>query len=287
MIDLHIHTTKSDGHYTVQEILLMAEKKGINTISFCEHNVLTSYDELKNIDIDKYYKGKIIPGIEFDFVYDNKCFHMLGYNFDIEKLKKSKFIDRRQEEDLIKKEEKNLKFFKDVCKKIGIKLSPNLKIKKASEHANDIIKKDMQKHKENDEILDEILGKDRKKSFWRGHVTNPKSPFYIDITKGLPTPIEIADEIHKAGGIVVLPHIFEYKSLDNINFLNEMYKLNILDGIECVHSKHDKEQTKFLIEFCKEHNLIMSGGSDFHTDAIQTLGSTELGEISDIFCLKK
>lgn len=40
MIDLHIHTTNSDGKYTVKEILQMAEKRKINTISFCNHNVI-------------------------------------------------------------------------------------------------------------------------------------------------------------------------------------------------------------------------------------------------------
>ena len=287
MIDLHVHSTNSDGYYTVKEILKMAEENNINTISFCDHNVLGAYEELKNMDIKKYYNGRIITGIEFDFVYDKKVFHMLGYNFDVEKLNNSKFIDRRTEEDLIKEEEKNLEFFKEVCKTMGIKLSPDLKITKSSVPANDIIKSDMQKYKENDEILDKILGKDRKKSFWLGHVSNPDSPFYIDFTKGLPTAIEIANEIHEAGGLVVLPHVFEYKSIDNIEFLNEMYQLNILDGIECVHSKHNKEQVEFLINFCKEHDLIMSGGSDFHTDERQTLGHTELGEISDEFCLKK
>ena len=40
MIDLHIHTTHSDGRLTVQEILQRAYKQGIRTISFCDHNVL-------------------------------------------------------------------------------------------------------------------------------------------------------------------------------------------------------------------------------------------------------
>ena len=287
MIDLHIHSNHSDGYYTVKEILKMAEEENINTISFCDHNVLGAYEELKDMDIKKYYNGKIIIGIEFDFVYDKRDFHILGYNFDVEKLKNSKFIDKRTKEDLMKEEEKNLEFFKEVCKTMGIQLSSDLKITKPSERANDIIKSDMQKHKENDDILDKILGKDRKNSFWLGHVTNPNSPFYIDFTKGLPTAVEIANEIHKAGGIVILPHVFEYKSIDNIYFLNEMHKLNILDGIECIHSKHNKEQANFLINFCKQNNLIMSGGSDFHTDKRQTLGHTELGEILDKFCLRK
>lgn len=287
MIDLHIHSSNSDGKYTEIEILKMAEEKKINTISFCDHNCLGAYKKLENINIKEYFSGKIIQGIEFDFVYKKKNFHMLGYNFDIDMLNESKYIDRSTEQELIEIETQNLEFFKSVCDKLNIKLSPDLKITKSCEPANDIIKADMQKHKENDEILDEILGKDRKKSFWLGHVTNPESPFYIDLTKGLPSPIEVANEIHNAGGIVVLPHPFEYKSIDNIEFLNEMYELKILDGIECVHSKHNKENVEFLEKFCKERNLLMSGGSDFHSDDRQNLGYTQLGKIDDRYCLCK
>lgn len=285
MIDLHIHTTNSDGKYTVKEILQMAEKRKINTISFCNHNVIWAYRELEKINVKDYYSGKIITGIEFDFKYKKKDLHILGYNFNVEILKNSKYLDRRTEEELIKTEEQHLEFFKSVCKKLNIKLSPNLKITRYNEPANDIIKADMQKHKENDEILDKILGKDRKTSFWLGHVTNPESPFYIDFTENLPTPIEIANEIHNAGGIVVLPHIFEYKSTDNIKLLNEMYELGILDGIECIHTKHNLEQVKYLENFCKERSLLMSGGSDFHDDEKQKLGHTQTGLINDKYCL--
>lgn len=283
MVDLHIHSTCSDGYYSVIDILKMAEEKGIEKLSFCDHNVVGAYEELKNINIKDYYTGEIIPGIEFDFVYKNKVFHMLGYNYDVNKMKESKYLDKSTEEDLIKCEKERLEFFKSVCEKLGIKLSPDLKIVKSSEPANDIIKADMQKYKENDEILNDILGKDRRKSFWLGHVTNPESPFYIDLTKGLPTAKEIAYEIHNAGGVVVLPHVFEYKSMDNIQFLEDMYNMGFLDGIECVHSKHTKENVEFLVDFCKKNNLKMTGGSDFHTDARQTLGYTELGEIPNEF----
>ena len=108
MIDLHIHTTNSDGKYTVKEILKMAENKNINAISFCDHNVLGAYEDLKNINIKEYFSGKVITGIEFDFVYKQKDFHMLGYNFDVDILNTSKYIDRRTEKELIEIEEKHL-----------------------------------------------------------------------------------------------------------------------------------------------------------------------------------
>lgn len=285
MIDLHVHTSHSDGKYSAKEILCMAEKLNLSAISFCDHNVLEAYEEIKNIDVKKYFSGKIFSGIEFDIVYQEKLFHMLGYNFDIDKLNKSKYIDRSSKEDLIQIERNILEHLKSVCKKLGIKLSDDLDINSANDAANDIIKADMIKYKENNRILDELLGKDRKISFWRGHITNPNSPFFIDFTKGIPDPKEIADEIHNAGGIVVLPHVFEYKTCNNIQFLNDMYDLGILDGIECIHTKHSKENIQYLKEYCIEKNLIMTGGSDFHREENQTLGYGCFGnvEITDEF----
>ena len=84
----------------------------------------------------------------------------------------------------------------------------------------------------------------------------------------------------------MLPHVFEYKSIDNIEFLNKMDDLGILDGIECVHTKHTEEQVRFLENYCKEKNLLMSGGSDFHSEKSQRLGYTPCGEIEDKYCLK-
>ncbi len=285
MIDLHIHTCHSDGKYSVKEILIMAEKINLKTISFCDHNVLGAYEELNEIDVKKYFSGKIISGIEFDIVYQGNLFHMLGYNFDVDKLNTSKYIDRKSKEDLIQIEKNILKHLKNVCKNLGIKISEDLNISSPNDTANDLIKADMLKYEENNEILDKLLGKDRKISFWRGHITNPESPFFIDFTKGVPGPEEIAKEIHNAGGIVVLPHVFEYKTCDNLQFLNDMYNLGILDGIECIHTKHSEEKIEFLKQYCKEKNLIMTGGSDFHREGKQILGYGSFGnvEITDEF----
>jgi len=272
MIDLHIHTNNSDGKYSVKELLIMAEKAGLKTISFSDHNSIGAYDELKNIEIEKYYSGKIVPGVEFSIKYQGKLFHMLGYNFDIKKMNQCKFLDKRGKDEVIQDERDMLEYLISVCKKLNIKLSDNLEIKGTNDLANEVIQYDMRKHKENNEILDQLFGKDRKISFWRGHVTNPESPFFIDLTKNLPTPEEAANEIHNAGGLVVLPHVFEYKSIDNKQFLEDMYNLGILDGIECIHNKHTEEKIEYLRNYCKEKKLFMTGGSDFHREEKQTLG---------------
>ena len=63
--------------------------------------------------------------------------------------------------------------------------------------------------------------------------------------------------------------------------------MGILDGIECVYTKHNEEQLNFLENFCRENGFLMSGGSDFHNEQKQTLGYTSLGQIDNKYCLKK
>ena len=68
MIDLHIHTTHSDGDYTVTQILQKAEDEKLDIISITDHNQISAYDELDTILIKNYFKGKIIVGTELKCV---------------------------------------------------------------------------------------------------------------------------------------------------------------------------------------------------------------------------
>lgn len=287
MIDLHVHTTHSDGQLKVTQILQRAKDVGIDVISFCDHNVVEAYEELAKLKLDDF-GIKIITGVEFDFVHKGKDFHMLGYNFDWRELNKSKIIDKRTLEDKMEEERKHLIFLKEVCRKLHIKIDDNLDIKSPNEKASTIIKYHMMEFEENSKILDEMLGKNREKSFARGFVHNPNSPFFIDMTIGLPKAKEVADEIHRCGGMVFLAHPFDYKDIEHKQYIQEIFDLGILDGIECIHTRHTLEQIKYIKEFCRIHNLKISGGSDFHRDVKQKLGYGVNGtvEIIDDYLFK-
>ena len=132
-----------------------------------------------------------------------------------------------------------------------------------------------------------MLGKNREKSFARGFVHNPNSPFFIDETIRLPTAIQIADLIHSCGGKVVLAHPFDYKDINHKQYIQDIFDLGILDGVECVHTRHTLEQIQYVKEFCKQYNLIITGGSDFHRESKQRLGYGVDGTypISEKYCL--
>ena len=73
--------------------------------------------------------------------------------------------------------------------------------------------------------------------------------------------------INNAGGIAILAHPLLYKFNDNdLNEMLDYLKSLGLKGIECLYSNHTEENTQFLINIAKKHNLKISGGSDFHGD---------------------
>ena len=92
MIDLHIHTINSDGDFTTEETLIEAEKQGVSILSFTDHNNINAYDDLKKLPVKKLFSGKIIIGCEFEFAKDGRLFDMLGFGFDIDKIKDSQII---------------------------------------------------------------------------------------------------------------------------------------------------------------------------------------------------
>ena len=288
MIDLHIHTTNSDGRLTVNEILERVKKQNVKAISFCDHNVLGAYKEISKEKI-KNDNIEIITGIEFDFVFKHKDFHMLGYNFNWQEMDKSPLINKKTPEEIINIEKKNLRYLKKICKEMKIKIDENLDIKTSNDKASTVLKYNMMEFKENDEILNEMLGKNRERSFARGFVQNPNSPFYIDMTIGLPTAIEVADLIHNTGGEVYLAHPFDYKDIDHEKYIQDIYDLKILDGIECIHTRHNLKQIEFIKEFAKANKLKISGGSDFHRDGKQKIGYGVNGtvDITEEYMLKK
>ena len=266
MIDLHIHTTNSDGEFCVTDILEKAESKGLNIISITDHNNINAYDEINDISVRKLYSGKIVIGVELEFVYKGRLFDMLGYGIDLEVMKKSEIIKEGYVHSTVEGQSEILDKLKHVCDELGIKYSLDLKITKPNHMANDVLVDDILKYSDNKEILSSMNIVDRS-SFYRKHFCEPSSPFYIDQTAGKRDIFYVTSLIHDAGGLCFLAHPFVY-NLPNIKeTLDEIVSFDIIDGIECAHRKHTEEQIKFLIDYCNEHNLKKSGGSDFHIDS--------------------
>jgi predicted metal-dependent phosphoesterase TrpH len=262
MIDLHTHTTCSDGKVDPIALLERAQRKNLTHFSITDHNNVDAYFQIG--DYEKYFSGKLVNGIEPECFYKGRSIELLGYDFDLEKMR-DLLHGIYMPHDQIMGELAQRCY--DVLIKNGIKLSPGIKPEnwKPNEffyppgyYLSDIIK-----HPENKKIITCERSWTDGVAFWRNYISNPKSSLFIKLDDLFPSVKTIVDLIKQAGGKVFIPHIFLYGD-DSFPFLHGLTSEFEIDGIECYYSKHTKEQTQYLLDFCKENNLLVSAGSDFH-----------------------
>ncbi len=266
MIDLHMHTTYSDGADSLIELLKKAENLKLEYISITDHDNCKAYKELKNINISNYFTGKIIPGIEIKCAFDNgKLIEFLGYNIDTDKIQ-SWSEDYYKDKTKDKLQQKYFDILYNICKNEGLIINDkqNIQFDSNKDWASVAIFRELQKHKENYNKLPEDFLSDFD-IFSKKYCADENSPFYIDKSKDYPSAKETSCIIKQCGGLVFMPHVYIYKWINNIDehikFCVEKYNV---DGIECFHNTFDEEKIKHLLELCKETKLFISGGSDYH-----------------------
>ena len=265
MIDLHIHTTYSDGADSLIDVLKQAEYLKLKYISITDHDNCKAYKELKQIDVNKYYTGKIIPGIEIKVGYKGRLIEVLGYKFNTDKMQEwsDEYYKDKSKKAL---QQKYFDITYDRCKEMGLILSEKEKIDFNPEKnwASLTIYNELKKHKENQTKLpaDMLETFDTFSKKYCGDVNNK---LYIDKTKDYPTVEEAISIIKKCGGLVFLPHLFIYKwAEDKKRFIDEILDTFDIDGVECMHSEFSQEQIDYLIKLADERGYFKSGGSDYH-----------------------
>lgn len=260
MIDLHIHTTSSDGSDEPQNILIKAQSLGLKYISITDHDSIGAYKKLRELKINNYYEGKIIPGCEFSVVHDGKPIEVLGYGIDLDTISSMGIVS---EEKFLERENAYLKKMMDVCRGLNLRYSNNLSINGGKYFASQIVHADLRKYPENEKYFTKEVWENLN-AFYRTCVSNEDSPFFLNHMKDYPTIQEVATLIKKAGGKAFLAHLYGYFVDNHEEFLDSMVSLNALDGIECYHSLHTIDATKYLLNYCNGHKLFASGGSDYH-----------------------
>jgi len=267
-IDLHIHTSASDGDFSPKEIIDLAEKRGMKIIAITDHDTLAGIEEARDYAVNKNIE--VTPGIEISCESEElklQDIHILGLfvnqkneelNELVEKLKKENL---KQKEGIIKNL-RNLGFdisIEEVKKEFGESLSrPNI--------AKILIKKYPEKFKEVMQVFHELIGKGKKA--------------FVEQRQALMD--EAIKSIHSAGGVAILAHpgIYIDKSKELIekfiktsgDGIEVEYPYEIVRGIEKEMS--DKLNKKFR-GIAESKNLLISGGSDFHGPSVRAV---EIGD---------
>ena len=264
MIDLHMHTTYSDGTDTVKELLKKAEDLGLEVISITDHNTCKSYFEMEEFNVKEIYKGDILVGCEFTTSFDNRLIEVLGYGFDYKKV--NKYLEEFYSDELVSKRT-NILYNRllDRIKELGLEF--HLERVRDKKFTNEFFERgiyeELVKYENNKEKLKEDVWASFS-NFYRKGLTNPKSKLFINHAEFKPSIKEIVNLIHKNGGIAFLAHPYQYKFTDTEKFLDKLYNEVALDGIECFYTTFSEKQTNYLVNFAKERNLLISGGSDYH-----------------------
>ena len=264
MIDLHMHTTYSDGTDTVKELLEKAESLGLEVISITDHNTCKSYFEMEEFNVKEIYKGDILVGCEFTTSFDNRLIEVLGYGFDYKKV--NKYLEEFYSDELVSKRT-NILYNRllDRIKELGLEF--HLERVRDKKFTNEFFERgiyeELVKYENNKEKLKEDVWASFS-NFYRKGLTNPKSKLFINHVEFKPSIKEIVNLIHKNGGIAFLAHPYQYKFTDTEKFLDKLYNEVALDGIECFYTTFSEKQTNYLVNFAKERNLLISGGSDYH-----------------------
>ncbi len=241
-IDLHIHTTFSDGLSTPAEVLDIARKKKLSGISICDHDNFAGYTVITELMRDN--DPEIIPGVELSAGIGGEDIHILGYLFDPES---DTFIKALEEfrNSRNKRGEKMLK----KLKKLGFDISMELVKEIAGDSAigRPTIADAMVKAKvikKYDEAFSKFIGLD--------------GPAYVP--KYNLSPQDAIELIHAAGGLAFLAHPGVAQAY---RYIDEFIGYG-LDGLEVHHPYHNNYLRKNLAETADKKSLLKSGGSDYH-----------------------
>ncbi|MCL2484285.1 MAG: PHP domain-containing protein [Firmicutes bacterium] len=254
MVNMHNHTRHSDGSYSTREVLEIMERQGFEVISITDHNSVDAYKDLLDSKVRSAFSGKIVVGTEFYAQIEGFCVEFLFYDFDL------KQANRHFWEGSFQCYKDILEFYEFLKKRTRQKLASfGVVINKTS--LNDI-------RNEIADRADEITQKmgykfNAEDDIWKDHILNPDSPLAIDFSKVLMDGFELIELMRGIGAKVILAHPARIIKKDW--YIIDKVK-NLIDGIECYHSEHTEEYAKKLVEYCRTHELIVVGGSDFHED---------------------
>ena len=255
MVDLHVHSTRSDGTYTPRELLDYAMEKGLTAMALTDHDtvdglgeILAYAEELKN-RAEAFQIPEIVPGIELSTEYQGRDIHIVGLYINIEAPEFKKylqdFIDSRTT--------RNIKMC-ELLRGAGIDITYEAL---TEEFPDSVITrahyaKYMLRHgyiKSMAEAFDRYVG--------------DHCPYFVPREKV--TPAQGVQLILEAGGIPILAHPILYHMSDaRLDALVAELKEVGLMGIEAIYSTYNTAEERQIRALAAKYDLLISGGSDFH-----------------------
>jgi predicted metal-dependent phosphoesterase TrpH len=244
LVDLHLHTTASDGRLSPTELIQLVARKGVKVVSVSDHDTTEGLAEVSRA-IEEFPNMRLIPGIELSTDIPGDEIHMLGYFMEYDDPEFQQVLRRFRAGRV------------DRAKMMVEKLA-SLGLEVEWERVQAI-------------AGDGSVGRPHiaLALVEKGYFKEPKEPFFEFLGRnGLAyaerekmTPSEGVQLLARVGGVPVLAHPAQLQDLDQ---KVEELKAAGLRGMEVHYAMYSPETVDYLLSVARRHDLIPCGGSDYH-----------------------
>ena len=250
-VDLHIHTTYSDGVFSPEMIVDTAIDAGLDAIAITDHDNVLAYPIALNYAKKIADSGgkalEILPGVEINTIYKDIEIHILGYfmnrdDSDFQAMLKS------QQKARIEQTEQILHL---LNKKEGIHVTFD-KLKSLVADGGSIGRPHIAK------AITLAGGTTSVMEAYNKYINNDSEVY---VQRKTISPHEAIEIIYDAGGIPVFAHPFDVEDAENL--IKEFMHYG-LRGVEAYHRKHSPAMVEYYSSIAEKNGLIITGGSDFH-----------------------
>lgn len=261
--DLHVHTTASDGCWTVEETVSQVQEVGIQLLAVADHDTVVNVP--RAADLARRAGLSYLTGVEVSARLDERILHVLGYGID----PYSRALREALKENYTRLDDFNTRTLERLAQ---------------AGHAIDLDEYDSYHHEPSrggwkglNYLIDQGVCRDVEDFFRHLFVGSIRPP-----TPDFPSVPEVVSLIRAADGVPILAH--PGYSLDlspddgraGARRLTAMVEFGVA-GLECYSSYHDPAVTQMCLDFCKRQGMLITGGSDCHGGfAGRTLGVPEV-----------
>lgn len=256
MLELHCHTTYSDGTLTPAQLVDRAVAAGVRALAITDHDTLSGWSEA--IAAAQSHDLEIVPGLELSTVHHERSLHILGFYPDPEKLQ-APLNDRiagrfRRAQQMVEK-----------LAALGYAIAlPPMKggMAPGRPHIADALVSAGYAQTPQ-EAFERWLGDDK--------------PAYVHYDKfSIQEGIEL---LRRCGAVPVWAHPYLFRGGDVEDVLKEMVEAGLM-GVEVYHPHHTPTQVENLQRLCAEYGLLMTGGSDYHGPNVNGKEQTVLNQLN-------
>jgi predicted metal-dependent phosphoesterase TrpH len=243
VIDLHLHTTASDGLCEPSVLVDLAWRAGIRTMSVTDHDTVAALPEVERAATASGIT--FVNGIEITAVHNGRDVHILGYFIDREDEALARFLEQQRA---------------DRVRRVGEMADKLADLGKPVDRAGLLAARPKGQSLGRPMVAQALVR--------AGHVVDTRQAFDQLIGEGKPafvprrgpSPADVIDIINRARGIASLAHP---GLLKRDALIPDMIGAG-LTAVEAFHSEHDAVTTEHYLAFAERSGIVVSGGSDYH-----------------------